>query len=413
MNIVICIPNKYGHYLDAKIGFMSVYYDLDKSIRHYPIDLTDVDNVELPKIKTNCVVVNKRLFDTHYKSIASYDLETQAWLGGESVDLDVINFRKYLKHYRRLDYYRYVPYYVYVAMSEKLIHTILNCKNLLVISKASDFYTNVIYPSIETIERNCMYVKLDSFNNNFNRNYTNNFVKVLYNIHTKTGRPSNVYDGVNYSAINKKDDSRLNFISRFDSGYLVEYDFDSYHIRIIGKLLNYDFSDIESLHTYFAKMYFNTDTITESQYEDSKKISFTLLYKDDKDLCDRYNIDFFNKVYSLKEKIWEQYQNIGYVDSPITQRKLSVSDEMNKSKLFSYYIQMIETELSMLFIHGVNTFLNNKKSKMVLYTYDSILIDYNVEDGYDLLKDLKKILINSKVKKGKNYKDMELFSIVC
>ena len=111
-----------------------------------------------------------------------------------------------------------------------------------------------------------MCIKLDSFNYNFNRNYTNNFVKVLYNIHTKTGRPSNVYDGINYSAINKKDDSRLNFISRFDSGYLVEYDFDSYHIRIIGKLLNYDFSDIESLHTYFAKIYFNTDTITESQY---------------------------------------------------------------------------------------------------------------------------------------------------
>jgi hypothetical protein len=74
---------------------------------------------------------------------------------------------------------------------------------------------------------------------------------------------------------------------------------------------------------------------------------------------------------------------------------------------------MIETELSMLFIHGVNTLLDNKKSKMILYTYDSILIDYNVEDGYDLLKDVKKILINSKVKKGKNYKDMELFSIVC
>jgi hypothetical protein len=150
--------------------------------------------------------VNKRLFDTHYKSIISYDLETQAWLGGESVDLDVINFRKYLKHYRRLDYYRYVPYYVCVAMSEKLIHTILDCKNCLDISKASEFYTNVVYPSIEIIEKNCMYVELDSFNSNFNRKYSNNFVKVLYNIHTKTGRPSNVYDGVNYSAINKKDD---------------------------------------------------------------------------------------------------------------------------------------------------------------------------------------------------------------
>lgn len=413
MNIVICIPNRYGHYLDAEIGYMSVYSNLDKSIKHYPIDLTDVSNVQLPEISKESIVYNKRLFDIYYKHNESYDLETQVWLNNESIDLDVLSFRKYLKHYKRLDYYRFVPYYVYASMCDKLIYDILNCKKYLDISKASKFYSNVVYPSIENIENNKIFVDLNSFNINFNRNYKNNFVKVLYNIHTKTGRPSNVFDGVNYSAVNKKDNSRLSFKSRFDNGYLVEYDFDSYHIRIVGKLLNYDFSGIESIHTHFAKKYFNKDIITESQYEDSKKISFTLLYKDDKDLCDKYNIDFFNKVYSLKEKIWEQYQNLGYIESPVTQRKLSINDDMNKSKLFSYYIQMIETELSMLFIYEVNRLLENKKSKTILYTYDSILIDYNTEDGYDLLKDIKKLLINSKVKRGKNYKDMELFSIVC
>lgn len=413
MNIVICISNKYGHYLDSKIGFMSVYDSDENSIKHYPIDLTDVDNVKIPDIHKKCIVVNKRLFDYYYDSSIAYDLETQVWLNNESIDLDIILFRKYIKFFRRLDYYRYVPYYVYVSMCEKLIQDILENPKYLEISKASEFYKNIVFPSIEIIEKNSMYVELDKFNQNFNRNYTSNFVKVFYNIHTKTGRPSNVFDGVNYSAMNKKDDSRLSFVSRFRNGYLVEYDFDSYHIRIIGKLLNYDFQNIESVHTHFAKKYFGQDDISESQYEDSKKISFTLLYKDDKELCDKYNIDFFNKVYAFKEKIWEEYTNKKFIESPVTKRKLSVNDEMNKSKLFSYYVQMIETELSMLFIYEVNKLLENKKSKTILYTYDSILIDYNEEDGYDLLVDVKKLLINSKVKKGKNYKDMELFSIVC
>jgi hypothetical protein len=72
---------------------------------------------------------------------------------------------------------------------------------------------------------------------------------------------------------------------------------------------------------------------------------------------------------------------------------------------------MLETEISMLFIYDVNRLLEYKKSKIILYTYDSFLIDYNLEDGYDLLKDIKHLLINSKVKKGNNYKEMELFSV--
>ena len=36
--------------------------------------------------------------------------------------------------------------------------------------------------------------------------------------------------------------------------------------------------------------------------------------------------------------------------------------------------------------------LENKKSFLILSTYDSILLDYNIEDGKDLLKDIKKII---------------------
>jgi hypothetical protein len=412
MKLVICIPNSNGHYTEAGIGFMSVYDVTSKSTEFYPIELSDIGNVQYPEIKDDCIVYNKKLFDVYYPTVKSYDLETQLWLNGISFDIDSLYFGAFREHYRVVDYYKYVPYYKYVKACEDLISKIISLDSLFEIDTASKFYSYIVYPSIQAIERNGMYVDITNFNNTFNKKYTKNYINVLYSIHTKTGRPSNTFDGVNYSALNKKDDSRKNFVSRYTNGFLVEYDFDSYHLRLIAKILEYDFSNIESIHNYFGKMYFKTDTLTEDQYEESKKLSFKLLYKDDEDLCRSYNIDFFNKVSTLKKKVWEDFKTNKYISSHISKRKLHIDDEdMNKSKLFSYYIQMLETEISMLFIYDVNRLLEYKKSKIILYTYDSFLIDYNLEDGYDLLKDIKHLLINSKVKKGNNYKEMELFSV--
>ena len=61
-----------------------------------------------------------------------------------------------------------------------------------------------------------------------------------YNLFTTTGRPSNRFGGVNFAALNKSDGSRKHFISRFEDGVLLEFDFDAYHLRLIGKLVDYD-----------------------------------------------------------------------------------------------------------------------------------------------------------------------------
>ena len=102
--------------------------------------------------------------------------------------------------------------------------------------------------------------------------YTENgYEYTQYNLLTSTGRPSNSFGGINYAALNKKDWSRERFVSRFkDEGMLVEYDFDSYHLRLVGNKIGYDLPK-ESVHKYFAQQY-NTN------YEDSKKLSFKYLY---------------------------------------------------------------------------------------------------------------------------------------
>jgi hypothetical protein len=46
-------------------------------------------------------------------------------------------------------------------------------------------------------------------------------------------------------------------------------------------------------------------------------------------------------------------------------------------------------------IKKILEYLENKKSNIILYTYDSILIDYNKEDGKETLKDIKDMLESS------------------
>ena len=55
--------------------------------------------------------------------------------------------------------------------------------------------------------------------------------------------------------------------------------------------------------------------------------------------------------------------------------------------------------------------LETKKSKLVLYQYDSFLLDFNSEDTIEFLGEVKKIMERSekfpiKAKYGKNYHEM-------
>ena len=56
--------------------------------------------------------------------------------------------------------------------------------------------------------------------------------------------------------------------------------------------------------------------------------------------------------------------------------------------------------------------IKNHKSKLILYSYDSFLLDFNMEDGLDYLVKVKKILEQDgkypvKVSWGLNYHEMK------
>ena len=65
---------------------------------------------------------------------------------------------------------------------------------------------------------------------------------------------------------------------------------------------------------------------------------------------------------------------------------------MNANKLFNYTIQLMETENNMKVLSELIPNIQDYKSKLILYSYDSFLFDFNMEDGLDYIKKVKEIL---------------------
>ena len=202
-----------------------------------------------------------------------------------------------------------------------------------------------------------------------------------YNLLTTTGRPSNSFGTVNFAAL--PPEKRKTFIPEND--YLVEFDFDAYHLRLIGNLVKYDFGD-ESVHEHFAKIY-------NCEYDEAKQKTFQILYGGIRDEH-RHLSQFFNKTYVYINKKWNEINTHNYIFTDIYRRKLLFEnyEDLNRNKLFNYLIQAYETETNIKKILSIQDYLLNKKTKLILYGYDSFLFDFSETDGVETLKQIKKVL---------------------
>ena len=227
-----------------------------------------------------------------------------------------------------------------------------------------------------------------------------------YNLFTSTGRPSNRFGGINFAALNKKDESRKPYTSRFQDGILVEFDYDAYHLRLIGHILDYQFPK-GSVHEHMSEFYGDVD------YETSKSTSFQYLYG----RIPQQVIDtnpFFSRVDKYIGKIWGKFKTQQFIESDIYNKRIYRKNlsAMNRNKLFNYMIQLLETENNMKVMSELIPFLKDKQSKLILYSYDSFLFDFKLTDGLDFLKGVKEILeqdgvFPTKSSKGLNYHEME------
>lgn len=209
-----------------------------------------------------------------------------------------------------------------------------------------------------------------------------------YNLYNITTRPTNSFNSINFTAIPKEGHYRESFNPVND--YFVQFDFDGYHLRLLCYLIGYELTD-EPAHAQLAKLYFKTDEISEIQYKKAKEINFAVMYGTTPKEYAHFEI--FKLLETYTNKLWADYTKNGYIVDPISKREIRPErSSMNGPKLLNYLIQSLETSRNVLVLKDVVSYLNNKQSKVVLYIYDAIVIDFSKEDSKQTLEDIEAIL---------------------
>ena len=251
-------------------------------------------------------------------------------------------------------------------------------------------------PILSDIERKGIQVDREKFFDRWSDNrkslwFSRTFTE--YNPYTITSRPSNRHLGINYGALNKSDGSREVFIPKKGKLFL-QFDYDAYHVRIIGKLIKHDLPS-GSVHQWLADQY-------GCDYGESKGRTFRILYGGVSD--EDRKIPFFDKVDKFIRKMQEKSIKNGYIQTP-KGRKIPLGwiEKPNAQKFFNYILQATETEFN---IEVLNKLKENDLPLPILYTYDSFLFEFD-ESEVDTIKKIKSVLESYgfpvKADWGKNY----------
>ena len=261
--------------------------------------------------------------------------------------------------------------------------------------KYADFFNKRVSVVYNRIERSGIGIDTELFFKHFHRR-DKPYVYGQYNLHTSTTRPSNKFGGVNYAALNKKTGERSSFISK--NGYFVEFDVKAYHPVIVSHLLDYKF-DNPDVHQSFADMY-GVDR------EEAKQITFQQFYG--RVFAKYENLSYFKLLLSKQKELYQQYQNQGFLEEPISGYRFqkNILGEMNKEKLFNYFLQATESSYNVEILEEIQNILKGAQTKIILTVYDSFLLD--VKKGEEnLLKRIQKVFknkdLNTSIKSGYDY----------
>jgi len=404
LNLYYTYPNLHSH----KNKPLALFVNVKK--KFYVISFNHPDSMNIPSEYLNVIfktLGNKIIFDRKkiQYHVNTFENSTDALVCSYLSNKSELN-NEY--NHNRLKDLRSVPIMILLKHFKELCSSVDNLKldsNLLEYER--DFSS-----ALHGIEKNGLFVS--NFNlGDANLVDENNLVYSQYNMMTPTGRPSNAFGNVNFAALNKKTGQRDCFTSRFkEDGLLVMVDYESYHLRLMGNYLKYDLPST-SLHEYLGKYYHGKDTLTEEEYEFSKKVTFNLIYGGISDDV-KQNVPFMKAIAEYVDSVWSYYQKNQYVETWYYKRKIAsmfFGDKINSYKVFNYLLQSAETEKNCEVILKINEFMQNRKSSMVLYTYDAFLFDMHKSE-FKIIKELQPIITSNneypvRTYIGKTYGDMK------
>ncbi len=262
-------------------------------------------------------------------------------------------------------------------------------------TKYDEFFNSRVSVVFNAIERSGIRIHNKTFNEYFHP-VDGEYIYTQFNLKTTTTRPSNKFKNVNYAALNKENGCRKSFIPR--NNRFVEIDISAYHPSLSARLIDYDFAGVD-IHAHFASLY-------GVDYKKSKELTFKQLYGG---VFDNYKgLEFFQKIEKYVGELWSKFQSDGFVECKISGYRYEKEnlDNMNPQKLFNYILQNLETSTNVLILWDILCILREYKTKLVLYTYDSFLFDWD-ENETELLEKIrdifKKYKLNIKEIEGYDY----------
>jgi hypothetical protein len=361
-----------------KLSKVNNLYVLDKKavLHHFPTLSPQLIDVQLISSYHNIQTIDIK----QYESKVETDFKRKYYITEPSVLIPIS------KHYEK-----YENVYDHIEQTINKISENLN---------EYAFLNHYVVPLFYNIEKQGIKLAKEPFIEHFkslpNPKFSISKGKIYtqYNLNTLTGRPSNAFNGINFAALNKTNGERASFIP--ENNKLVEIDFKAYHPTIIAKLAGYKFEG--NIYEYLSSNF------SGSTPETIKELVFQQLYGGiRKDFQDK---PFFKQVYDYTNKLWDGSEN-GAIG---TQFGKCFTKEMIENptpqKLLNYIVQNTETIFNVVQFSAVLDLLRNKKTKIVLYTYDSILLDYDSSEN--LLDSITSLLkFNYSTKFGGNYAEIK------
>ena len=258
-------------------------------------------------------------------------------------------------------------------------------------TKYDEFFNSKVSVVFNAIERSGIRIHNETFEKYFHP-VEGEYVNTQFNLKTTTTRPSNKFKNVNYAALNKENGCRKSFIPR--NNRFVEIDISAYHPSLSARLIDYDFAGVD-IHAHFASLY-------GVDYKKSKELTFKQLYGG---VFENYkDLEFFQKIEKYVGELWSKFQSDGFVECKVSGYRYEKEnlDNMNPQKLFNYILQNMETSVNVLVLWDIFRILRGYKTKLVLYTYDSFLFDFD-EGEEDVLWKIREVFIKYQL----NIKEIE------
>lgn len=371
-----------------------------------PIDHDEGLNVtrervyEVLKSFTTLYTLDKKLLLYHFNLQGATDLSLlYSMVKFEKLEYsrDFMFINTFYNKFKNIEYTnKLIPISKLYEASETIYDKVKDVINLDIPS-GFDFYNNTATNVFFLLEQSGLGVHRDQFIEMFTprdvkQNTVDDTTYTYYNLYNITSRPTNAFNSVNYAAIPKTDKHRKSFKPLND--FFVEFDFDGYHVRLLCEQLGYDLTN-ESAHMQLAKKYFKKSVIGDEEYSKAKQINFHALYGR---IPEKYkDVDIFVKIQEFINSLWIKYEGLGVVNNPMSDKPFTEElKDMNPQKLMNYLMQSLETSRNILILKEVLRYLQDKKTKVVLYTYDALLFDFSKEDGKNTLNEIQTILESGK-----------------